>query len=413
MGREDPSLNKPRDKLLELLGISLQAVRPGKAVKKVLAAVSDERVSIIAIGKGAPGMMRAAVEFLGERAADGLVITSAEYFDKVPVGVTVAIGSHPVPDQKSLDSGQALIEFIDRQPDEMPLLFLISGGTSAAVEMLASGLSPADLEKANQWLLASGKPIEEINLVRKGMSRIKGGGLLSFTGNRPVTGFFISDVIGDDPADIGSGLLSVDQALEEKLWQLDLPRWLSNFMKAGSKGPQAIVPDSSVNLSVILSNSTALRAAQAKASENESNVVLHEQPLRGEAETVGREISSFLIAAEPGVYLWGGETTVTLPDHPGRGGRSQQFALAAAIEISGREDIWILSAGTDGIDGNSPDAGALVDGGTLRRGELAGLDAHDSLRRADAGSFLDESGDLIHTGPTGTNVMDIVIALKR
>ncbi|MCK7580211.1 MAG: hypothetical protein MZV65_34185 [Chromatiales bacterium] len=135
--------------------------------------------------------------------------------------------------------------------------------------------------------------------------------------------------------------------------------------------------------------------------------------ITGDAATVGARLAQGLRAAAPGtVRVWGGETTVTLPPRPGRGGRCQQLALAAALELNGSTGTWLLAAGTDGSDGPTEDAGALVDGGTIGRGELAGADAVAALGAADAGSFLEASGDLVQTGPTGTNVMDLMLGLR-
>jgi glycerate 2-kinase len=141
-------------------------------------------------------------------------------------------------------------------------------------------------------------------------------------------------------------------------------------------------------------------------------VQVHEPFVDGPAGPAGRRLARALLGGPPGLHIWGGETTVVLPDSPGRGGRNQHLALAAAIELSGRPDVLLLSAGTDGTDGPTDDAGALVDGATLERARDAGLTAAASLARADSGTLLEASGDLIRTGPTGTNVMDLILGWR-
>jgi glycerate 2-kinase len=139
---------------------------------------------------------------------------------------------------------------------------------------------------------------------------------------------------------------------------------------------------------------------------------VHSERLCGDAAAAGRRLAAELLDGPASVHIWGGETGVELPANPGRGGRNQQLALAAAEVLAGHDKVWLLAAGTDGSDGPGEDAGAVIDGGTLARGELDGLNAAACLHRADAGSFFEASGDLISTGPTGTNVMDLVIGLK-
>jgi hydroxypyruvate reductase len=141
-------------------------------------------------------------------------------------------------------------------------------------------------------------------------------------------------------------------------------------------------------------------------------VHFHERFVEGDAAERGRDLARQLVSGPPGLHVWGGETTVHLPERPGRGGRNTHLALAAALELAGRGDCYLLSAGTDGTDGPTEDAGALVDGGTVERASLDGFDAPEALRRADSGSALEASGDLIQTGPTGTNVMDLMLGLR-
>jgi hydroxypyruvate reductase len=200
-------------------------------------------------------------------------------------------------------------------------------------------------------------------------------------GAREALALFLSDVPGDDPAVIGSGLL-------------------------------AAVPGDQVERRIVGSVGHALRAVAAAATAAVPRVEVSAERLVGEAALQGEKIARWLQAAAPGLYLWGGETTVTLPAQPGRGGRNQHLALAAARQLAGDARCLLLAGGTDGVDGQSSDAGALVDGGTWQRAQDGGCDAHAALAGADSGTALEAAGDLVHTGPTGTNVGDIVMGLK-
>jgi hydroxypyruvate reductase len=173
-----------------------------------------------------------------------------------------------------------------------------------------------------------------------------------------------------------------------------------------------MAPDN-IRISVVASLADAREAAAAKARELGYAVTLNRAHLGGDVEMLGRRLGYELRDTWPGLYIWGGEPTIRLPEHPGQGGRNQHLALVVATQISGRRDLCFLAAGTDGGDGPGEDAGALVDGGSVGRGSRAlGIDPEICLARADSGRFLEASGDLIQTGPTGTNVMDLMIGLK-
>ena len=264
------------------------------------------------------------------------------------------------------------------------------------------------LARINHWLLGSGLAIHEINAVRKALSCIKGGGLLDFIGKRPVTGLLISDVPGDDPAVIGSGLLTPDPELAGTLARLRLPDWLARRLPAcleqsGRQAPPQVI---------LACNADARRAIAAEARSLGYTAYIHDDLVTGDAGGAGDHLAAELLGAPPGIHIWGGETTVRLPEHPGRGGRNQHLALAAALRLSGDHSVALLSAGSDGADGPGEDAGGLVDGGTIARGRLEGLDPRQTLARADSGRFLEAAGDLLSTGPTGTNVMDLIIGWK-
>lgn len=408
--------DRGREMLLRLYGAALGAVEGRGVVRRAL---SDRRPAgtpwLVAIGKAAESMTLGALDVLGERCAGGLLIAREAPSDPRPLtdrGIQWIVGGHPLPDERSLAAGTGLIRCLGDAPMDSPMLFLISGGASSLAECPAEGIGLDDLRDANRWLLGSGLPIGAMNRVRTALSRIKGGGLLAFLPNRHLRVLAISDVQGDDPGVIGSGLLVPCPDLAESLPALDLPSWLLERTARGLAGrPAALPPGPEVELVARLAD--ALGAAAQAARDLGLGVHLDPVFLEGEAGERGSEVARLLRDGPPGIRIWGGETTLRLPARPGRGGRNQHLALAAALEIAGRADCLLLAAGTDGSDGNSEDAGALVDGGTLERGTRDGLDPRDCLIRADAGRFLAASGDLIHTGPTGTNVMDLVLGLKR
>jgi len=309
-----------------------------------------------------------------------------------------------LPDAQSLAAGQALLLFLEQAPADARFLFLISGGTSSLVEVPVAGVSLAELQQLNLWLLGSGLPIGDINRVRSAVSRIKGGRLAECLKGRRTTQLLMSDVPGDVVSDIGSGLLVGAPAHP-------LPVLPGRFSALPFQ-QQVHSESSSVETHIVASNRHAREAVSAAARSAGHAVHDHGTFPVGDAAACGELLARQLFTAPAGVHVWGGETTVKLPDNPGQGGRDQHLALAAARVLAGRADLFLLSAASDGTDGASDDAGALVDGGSLDRGADAGYDAGDCLKRATAGDFLEGSGDLVHTGPTGTNVMDLVIGYK-
>ena len=412
--KQESSSAQLRNHLAEIFQAALARVEGAEAVASWLERhpLSGE-VDLIAVGKAAQSMADGAARILGGRIRRGLLISKTGHLDSAVCRQRdwVAIeAAHPVPDANSLYAGERLLAFL-QQPDERPLLFLVSGGASILVEAPVSGVDLDFIARTNRWLLASGLDILQMNLIRKGLSRIKGGGLLSHLGERPVHALAISDVPGDRPAAIGSGLLVPEPRLAEQLAGMDLPDWLRERLEAGLAQRQPTsVPAPEVH--IVANLQLAREAAEQRALELGFPVKRHDIFIEGEAAEIGRQLASALKQGPAGIAIWGGETTVELPAEPGRGGRNQHLALAAAVELDGSDSCYLLCAGTDGTDGPTEDAGALVDGGSLQRGSQEGFDAGDALAAADAGSFLEASGDLITTGPTGTNVMDLIIGLK-
>jgi hydroxypyruvate reductase len=401
----------PHGILLEIYQAALTAVDGARCVAAHLTVRPlAGRIWAVALGKAASAMLAGAFDSLGERLECALLITKHGHLQgrEFPRS-EVLQAAHPVPDDSSLAAGRQLLDFMTAAPADIEWLFLISGGTSSLVEVLPDGVSLTDVQCANQWLLASGLPIEQMNAIRRRLSRIKGGRLCEYLGNRPARVLLISDVPGDDPAVIASGLLHIADTDEPLPAQL--PAWLLALVNRRD-AVLADQPTAQIDTEIVARLDQALDAAASAATAYGYRVYRSHERLRGDAQHAGQQIAAALCAGAPGVYLWGGETTVCLPDHPGQGGRCQQLALAAAQVLAGQRGIYLLAAGTDGSDGPGDVAGACVDGQTLERGSLEGLDADIALQRADAGRFLEAAGDLLDTGPTGTNVTDVVIGLK-
>lgn len=407
-------MSDPRRLLLRVYRAALDAVDGRRCVRQALAShVCADDLHVVAIGKAAESMMHGAFDACGDSIARGLLITKHGHVDRAawrasPLQVIEA--GHPVPDARSLDAGAALLAYIDAVPADGKLLFLLSGGASSLVEVLADGAQLADLQRLNRYLLGSGLDIHAVNRIRKACSRIKGGRLARYLSGRTADVLLISDVEGDDPSVIGSGLLV--SAIADSPGPVELPAELEH-LAAVEPAPSADDPCfRRITIDIVATNRQALDAAAAKAAALGAAVHRHPEFLKGEAATLGERIAETLLTAAEGVHLWGGEPTVTLPPNPGKGGRMQSLALAAATVLAGRDDVYMLAAGSDGSDGPSEDAGAVVDGATAQRCRDGGYDPADAVAAADAGSALAASGDLVHTGPTGTNVMDVVVGLR-
>lgn len=403
-----------RRQLLRLYRSALDAVNGRRCVA---AALTQQRLAgpihLIALGKAAEAMAEGAFDSLGDAIVGGLVITKSGHADAAlwrQRPVRLVESAHPVPDERSLTAGQILLDFIAAIPTTEQCLFLLSGGASSLVEVLPPGADISDLQRLNRYLLGSGQDIHAINRLRQACSLIKGGRLAEKLAPRPVLALLISDVEGDDPAVIGSGPLTPSQSTP--VTAQELPVELQKLLVNAPAPQPGDAVFSQIQVQIVASNAQALTAAAERARDLGLEVHRRSEFLRGEASAQGVALAQQLLQGPPGVHLWGGEPTVTLPAQPGRGGRMQALALAAAQELEGHERILLLAAGTDGSDGPTEDAGALVDGGTTARCRMAGYDPAAALLAADTGSALAACEDLLSTGPTGTNVMDLVIGWR-
>jgi len=275
------------------------------------------------------------------------------------------------------------------------------------VEALPEHINLEALQKINNWLLASGLTIHEINHVRQSVSLIKGGKALDYLEHKEMTQLLISDVRKDMPEIIGSGLFVVRESSGCMQNAAKLPGWLQKHIQEDTPKVASV----SVDSHIVASNEMACQAIIKQAEKTNLAVTYHGQSLYGDVFELAESLKNELLHAKPGLHLWGGETTLALPAEPGRGGRNQSLALALACLLENIKGITVLVGATDGSDGPTDDAGAIIDGLTLDRAKH--YVAKDYLTAADAGTFLAEAGDLISTGPTETNVMDLVIALKE
>lgn len=376
--------------LLELLHAGLASVEGRRCAREALLAKPlaprGAPVWAAAIGKAACSMALGAADALGPALERMLVITKSGHLApellSLP-GVEAHESAHPVPDERSLAAGQRLLDWVSALPATVSPLFLISGGASSLVEVLEPGVTLSQLEDFSARGLAEGLSIGELNTQRARLSRIKGGRLAARLGGRSARALFISDVPEDDPAVIGSGLL----------------------------GPAAAGIDR-IERQVIASVDRAMEGVATAALERELTVHREQRRFDGDATRLAARFTHELLIGNTQVRIWGGESTVRLPPHPGHGGRNQHLALAAARFLPDYPQLLLLAAGTDGTDGPTDVAGGLVDADTCGRVALAGLDADDCLARADAGTALAAADALVRTGPTGTNVADLVIGLK-
>lgn len=367
-----------RDDPLTNFHAALAAVHGTRLVRRALDDIPGT-VALVALGKAASAMAQGALDNPAVEVACGFVCHPHSYEPFTPPGDgdwTVCRGGHPVPDSDSFEAGAALVAWLARLPPSIPLLVLMSGGSSACIEHLREGIKPTEAVERTRALLASGADIHALNAARSEWSALKRGRALRLAGLRDVHVMVLADVPGDDPAFVGSGPF------------------------------YGVSP--TVVIETIGTNRMLMDAAVAAAGPVASIAGM----LGGDATQCGTQVAQSLVDGGPGIQVWGGETTVKLPANPGRGGRCQQLALSAARVLDGVPGVTLLAVGSDGIDGNGEDAGAVVDGGTAARLRAAGIDIEAALATADAGTALAEIGALVHTGPTGTNLMDLVIARR-
>ncbi|WP_329682600.1 glycerate kinase type-2 family protein [Longimicrobium sp.] len=411
---------------LRLEGESLRIVGAGDVLERVHLP-STENVWLIGAGKAACAMAAGALDVLGDRVTGGTVTTKDGHGRDLP-GIYVWEAAHPVPDTRGMAGAADALRMARAAGRRDLVLVLLSGGASALWAAPAAGLALGDLRTVTDQLLRAGATIHEMNAVRKHLSRIGGGKLARAAAPAHVVTLAVSDVVGSELAVIGSGPAVPDyttfaDALDVlERYGIQAPPAVRAHLRAGDAGEV----EETVSLGdpafarasahVVASNADALAGASRAAQRLGYLTRIVADDVEGEARGVGEQVATLVrdtLAERPGMpvaLLLGGETTVTVTG-TGRGGRNQELALSVAMEIEGMDGVVVASLGTDGTDGPTDAAGGFADGGTVARGHDAGLDAREALRRNDAYPFLRAAGDLIVTGPTGTNVNDVVLVL--
>ncbi len=438
------NFNKSREHALEIFKQALEAVNPIRCMKEHISLNGNlltidssqydlkkyEAVLVVAFGKAASAMGKATEELLGDRITDGVVISNSLpgfSFSKL----RFRLSSHPIPDERSLEAAKEVLKLLEKTGEKDLVIFLISGGGSALLAMPAPGPSLEDKRKATEMLLISGVDTYGLNAVRKHISQIKGGGLLKKALPSQVVTLVLSDVVGDRLDVIASGPTVPDATTFEDAWRvieaLRLehripPQVVVHLEEGRNRGiPETLkegeFDSGKVQTVVIGNNFKSLAAAEKRATQLGYNTFLLSSQIKGEAREVAKVIASIAFDIErlnipvkkPACLIFGGETTVTVTG-PGKGGRNSETALAFSMEIMGH-DIVGLFCGTDGIDGPTDAGGAICDGKTRERAREINLSARERLAQNDSYAFFEKLGDLIKTGPTGTNVMDIGLVI--
>jgi hydroxypyruvate reductase len=409
-----------RSELTKIFMAGVAAADPVGAVAKALKACPVEvpeggTLILLAVGKAANGMMKAALSAVpGGVPTRCLIVTNYENHRDIS-GVACYGAGHPVPDGNGVIAGLAVEKLLREAGAGDVVLALISGGGSALLPGPVKGLTLADKAEVNRLLLASGADIQETNIVRQALSRFKGGGLLRLAAPAPVRSLILSDVVGDDLRVIASGptvgpiadlATARDVAHRLGIWERMPEAAREAMAREALRDP---LPDTDAAL--VGSNAISV-AAMAAAAGRPVRVV--EAPLIGPVTTAAEQVLTLAATTPPGTaLLFGGETTVVLTG-TGRGGRNQELALRVALlaEERGLTGDWLfLSGGTDGRDGPTDAAGAIVDQDSLGRMRMAGADPTALLANSDSYAALAASGDLLMTGATGTNVADLQIFL--
>jgi glycerate 2-kinase len=403
--------------VLRVLASAFNAVEPGTAVKKYLSEnplPKTKRTFAFGLGKAACAMIRSLADETS--LTDSLVITKyASPLTFMPV--TVIEGDHPVPGTSSLDAGTAALKFLSQLTPEDLLVCLISGGGSAL--MAVPYVPLADLQSLTSALLACGARIDEINILRRHLDQLKGGGVARSANGARIISLILSDVVNDSLEAIASGPTAPDPTTCEDALAILQKYGLLNKIPTTlvSSFQESLKPDdplfARVHNTVIASNDIALLAVQSQAQAEGFQTRILRMALQGEARVVGAEMASqfkqsLQTIPRPFCLLAGGETTVTIKGD-GKGGRNQEFALAAVDVLAGLDNVMLISIATDGEDGPTDAAGAVVSGQSAQRAESLGMSVADYLSRNDAYPFFDALNDLVWTGPSGTNVNDLVL----
>ena len=433
-----------------ILSSALEAANPADAVQRQLARAGDllqfngqeyplrnfSAIYLISVGKAAISMADATSAVLGHYLSAGIVVlkkTGKQHLGDAQLGRGTAYleklifleSSHPLPDKRSLEAGEKILDLLSKTTSDDLVIFLISGGGSALMTAPVDGVSLRDMEKLTSLLLGCGARIDEINTLRRSLDRVKGGGLARVAFPAQTISLLLSDVVDSPLEAIASGptvpnpTTCADALAVLKKYDL-LAQTPSAILEALQKKNdlESNEPFSEGNISVIGSNLISARAAQAQATSEGFDAHILTTSLQGEAAQVGRELGMMLSQnnftkygirniSRPFCYILGGETTVTLGTATGYGGRNQELAIAAVNDLADLRDVMLITLATDGEDGPTDAAGVVLTGESFVRAQELGLDVEAYLCEHNAYHFFDALDDLLKPGSTGTNVNDL------
>jgi len=428
------------DHLIFLVNEAIASVQPSELLKNklrfsngilyidnpLLKPVTCKNIYVLAIGKAAAAMALAVEEQLGDMIAAGLVVT--KYGHALPLRYyTVIESGHPLPDERSVQAAKAIIPFAKLVTANDCVLVLLSGGASALVADLPIHIALSEVQKTFQLLLNCGATIQEMNAVRKHISTLKGGNLAKLLMPATIITLAISDVLKDDPSVIGSGLTVPDTTTYADAWMVlqryqllsKIPLSVYEHLQKGMNGSIPDTPKISDNcfnrtfFVLLANNGMALQSAKQAAEKMGYYTTVVSSHLQGEAKEVAKDIVKYAenySGMKPACLLWGGETTVTIKGN-GMGGRNQELVLAAGLALPSHINALVLAVGTDGTDGPTDAAGAYTNHQQMQLAKQMGLKPELFLNNNDAYHFFEQVNGLIKTGPTQTNVMDVVMVL--
>lgn len=400
--------------LVDLFNVAVQQALPHNCMKSHLAQIDASKgLCVLGAGKASVQMAQVVEQYFGDKCY-GKIVTRHGYTDQKSIGnIQVLSAGHPIPDQHSALAAEAILQEAQNTPADIPVLFLISGGGSALMSMPIAGLSFEQKIEINKFLLASGASIDEINLVRKALSAIKGGKLAQAIKGEHHT-LVISDVVGDQAEIIASGPTiahkidtSAVMAVMEKYAWPDLAQIETVLSVLPTQSNATNAKD---NFVLIANAKQSIDAAADIAEQKGLNVEIISYEQQGDATEVANEHAKLVFekvkSGTSCLLLSGGELTVKLNNPNGAGGPNQEYMLALAMALKGQENVYALACDTDGVDGNRDVAGAMISPDTLIRAKALGLDPKSQLKNNLTHDFFDQLNDLVITGPTHTNVND-------
>lgn len=448
----EPALTR-RKQALEILGAALAAVEPQQAIRQAVrfdpatnrltvAGQTFEldpagKVVVVGAGKAGTPMAQAVAELLGDRLTGGVVTVKYGYgpAEQNSAGkIEFREAGHPVLDEAGIKATAEITSWLAGLTERDTVLALISGGGSALLEEPVEGVSLPDMQALATAMLRGGATINQLNTVRKHLSRVKGGQLARLAAPARLIGLLLSDVVGSPLDVIASGPTVPDTSTFQDAWEVldrlgltapgGMPEPIRAYLQKGLAGAAPETPKPGdplferVSTVIVGDNRVAANAGLAKAQQLGFNTMLLSTFVEGEAREVAKVLAGIAREilttnnpiARPACLLAGGETTVTVRGD-GLGGRNQEMALAAALAIDGLENVMIVPLATDGSDGPTDAVGGLAEGDTIRQARARNLDPHDFLQRNDAYHFFEQAGGLLKTGPTNTNVNDLTLLL--